>query len=264
MRFASVTDSSRSTTSTLAEATLLGWAPDGGMFWPCTIPAMEQHTIRRLSRLSYQELCCHFLQLFTDELDPDLSHADLVPIVRGAFSAFGCAEVVRLNSLTSAADPDEPVHIGELWHGPTLAFKDLGMTVLGRVLSHLLARRDDRITLLVGTSGDTGSSAMEAVRDLPRIELLVLYPLPQFSSITAVQERQMTSVAEAAENVHLIGVEGSSDDLDVPIEALFRVQSALPCSKHATIRSRMAGMLFGHRTPNSRRPTDWAPSTQSM
>ena len=96
------------------------------------------------------------------------------------------------------------------------------MSVLGRTLSHLLARRRRRLTLLVGTSGDTGSSAIEAVRGQPGIEIVVLYPLQQFSSITPVQERQMTSVAEVAANVHVVGVEGTSDDLDVPMEACFR------------------------------------------
>ena len=75
-----------------------------------------------------------------------------------------------------AAD-ESLLFVAELWHGPTLTFKDLGMSVLGRTLSHLLQRRHERLTLLVGTSGDTGSSAIEAVRGLPNLQIFVLYPL---------------------------------------------------------------------------------------
>ena len=109
---------------------------------------------------------------------------DIDAIVSGALSVFGSANVVEIAKLS-----DPRLHVAELWHGPTLAFKDLGMSVLGRTLSHLLARRRRRLTLLVGTSGDTGSSAIEAVRGLPNIHIVVLYPLQTFSSITPVQER---------------------------------------------------------------------------
>ena len=111
--------------------------------------------------------------------------------------------------------------MSELWHGPTLAFKDLGMSVLAVFLEHLLGLRGETLTLLVGTSGDTGSAAMEAVRGLRRMRLLVLYPLQGFSAITPTQEAQMAAVPPQAPHVHLVGVEGSSDDLDVPLEACF-------------------------------------------
>ena len=101
-----------------------------------------------------------------------------------------------------------------------MAFKDLGMSVLGALLNHFLERRGKRTTLLVGTSGDTGSSAIEAVRGKAAIQIVVLYPMG--GRCTTVQERQMTYPAALEPNVHLIGVDGSSDDLDVPMEACFR------------------------------------------
>ncbi|KAL1524757.1 hypothetical protein AB1Y20_019640 [Prymnesium parvum] len=213
--FRSVLAPPSSPPTSLADATLLGWAADGGMFWPCRAPSPP---LREWAALPYAQLCVRLLQLFADEEDAELSRADLARLVGGAFASFAHEQVVPLSRRGAA------LSVGELWHGPTLAFKDLGMAVLGRTLSHLLRARGERATLLVGTSGDTGSAAMAAVAGLARVEMIVLYPLPPHSSISAVQRRQMAAIAEAAPNVHLIGVEGSSDALDVPIEALFQDQ----------------------------------------
>ena len=206
--------------ASFAEAALNGWAPDGGMYWPMTIEPVTQATLVAWGGLSYPRLCEEVLKRFIPADDPDISPADLASIVSAAFDAFGSNSVLHVQPLGDG-DGEAGLHVVELWHGPTLAFKDLGMSVLGRVLSHLLRRRRERLMLLVGTSGDTGSSAMEAVRGLAGIDILVLYPLQGFSSISPVQEMQMTAVAEAASNVHLMGVEGGSDDLDVPLERLF-------------------------------------------
>ena len=168
------------------DAVLAGWADDGGMLWPTHLPHIDAAKLQSWATKTYPQLCADFLKLFVPSDDPDMTHSELDELVSGAFSAFGIHDVVEVRPLPSS------LHIAELWHGPTLAFKDLGMSVLGRVLSHLLARRQQRLTLLVGTSGDTGSSAIEAVRGLPRISIVVLYPLQSFSSITPVQERQMT------------------------------------------------------------------------
>jgi threonine synthase len=217
MRFVSVLSGAAPRTYSFGEAVLAGWADDGGMLWPKSVPKLDKESLSELSSKSYPELCSAILKLFVAADDPDISHPELERLVTGAFTRFGSSEIVTVRAL-----PNENMHVAELWHGPTLAFKDLGMAVLGRVLDHLLARRRRRLTLLVGTSGDTGSSAIEAVRGLPSIDIVVLYPLQDFSAITPVQERQMTSVAERERNVHVVGVEGSSDDLDVPMEACFR------------------------------------------
>ena len=206
--------------ASFAEATLNGWAPDGGMYWPTAIEPVGPATLAGWASLSYPRLCEEVLKRFIRADDPDISRADLASIVSSAFDAFGSNSVLQLQPLTDGDEEDE-LHVVELWHGPTLAFKDLGMAILGRVLSHLLRRRGRRLTLLVGTSGDTGSSAIEAVRGLPNLSIFVLYPLQGYASITPVQERQMTAIAEIEANVHVYGVEGSSDDLDVPMEACF-------------------------------------------
>ena len=221
MVFASVLSTVDGRVYSFGDAVLAGWADDGGMLWPTEVPHVDSQTLQSWASLSYAQLCATILKLFVPHDDRDLTHADLDAIVLGAFSAFGSDNTVEVAQVAHAAGA-APLHVAELWHGPTLAFKDLGMSVLGRTLSHLLRMRRRRLTLLVGTSGDTGSSAIEAVRGLPNIQIIVLYPLQAFSSITPVQERQMTSVAEQASNVHVIGVEGTSDDLDVPMEACFR------------------------------------------
>ena len=205
-----------------SQAVLNGWAPDGGMYWPASVEAVSRATLASWAGLSYPRLCEEVLKRFIAADDPDISRAELAAITSAAFEAFGTTEIVKLRPLPTGSESKARMHVLELWHGPTLAFKDLGMSVLGRTLHHLLRKRRQRTTLLVGTSGDTGSSAMEAVRGLDGIEIVVLYPLQGFSSISPVQEMQMTAVAQAAPNVHLIGVEGSSDDLDRPMERCFR------------------------------------------
>ena len=158
--------------ASFADAALNGWAPDGGMYWPTTIDPVTPETLVAWGGLSYAQLCEEMLKRFIPAADPDISRAELTNIVSSAFDAFGCNSVVQVRPLHEGG-----LRVVELWHGPTLAFKDLGMSVLGRVLRHLLRRRRESLMLLVGTSGDTGSSAMEAVRDLDGIDILVLYPL---------------------------------------------------------------------------------------
>ena len=169
--FASVLAGPSGRVYSFGDAALAGWADDGGMLWPTRVPHVDGDTLRAWAELSYPALCAAILKLFVTDADADFSHSDVDGMVSEAFAAFGTAHVVEV------ADLGLNMHVAELWHGPTLAFKDLGMAVLGRTLSHLLRKRQRRLTLLVGTSGDTGSSAIEAVRGLPSIEIVVLYPL---------------------------------------------------------------------------------------
>ena len=219
--FASVLSAHHRRHYSFGDAVLAGWADDGGMLWPTQVPQLDQQRLVAWASLSYPQLCATILKLFVPADDPDIAHGELDALVARSFPAFGSADVVELFTL-EGGDVGPGIAIAELWHGPTLAFKDLGMSVLGQMLSHLLSRRHERLLLLVGTSGDTGSSAIEAVRGLPNVDIVVLYPLRGYSSITPVQERQMTSVAEVEANVTVVGVEGTSDDLDVPMEACFR------------------------------------------
>ena len=241
--FSSVLQSPTSPTTrkySFGDAVLAGWGDDGGMLWPMDVPQVNSATLDDWAALTYPQLCAAILKRFIPPDDADVSPSDVDAIVLNAFGAFGSDSVVDVVPLYPTMDGTWAIngwHIAELWHGPTLAFKDLGMSVLGRTLSHLLRKRNQRLTLLVGTSGDTGSSAIEAVRGLPNISIVCLYPLQSFSSITAVQERQMTSVAEVEENVHVIGIEGTSDDLDVPMEACFRDTAFKAAQKLGSVNS---------------------------
>ena len=181
MPFSSVlADRSNARIYSFGDAVLAGWADDGGMLWPTQVPKLNRGILTSWAKLSYSQLCAELLKLFVPDNDVDISHADIEALVSSAFDAFGSDKVVETKPLPSSRS--SPIHVAELWHGPTLAFKDLGMSVLGKTLNHLLTRRTRRLTLLVGTSGDTGSSAIEAVRGLRNIDIVVLYPLQAFSA----------------------------------------------------------------------------------
>eukprot|EP01119_Soliformovum_irregulare_P016614 TRINITY_DN4842_c0_g1_i5.p1 TRINITY_DN4842_c0_g1~~TRINITY_DN4842_c0_g1_i5.p1 ORF type:complete len:420 (+),score=129.68 TRINITY_DN4842_c0_g1_i5:245-1504(+) len=134
---------------------------------------------------------------------------DLRSIFQKCFSMFESSEVVPVV-------PVSDVHIAELFHGPTMAFKDLALQVVGGLLDYFLQRRKQRMTVVVATSGDTGSAAIQGCRSKDSMDIFVLFPMGR---ISATQERQMTTVADS--NVHVIGMERSSDDLDVVVRALF-------------------------------------------
>ena len=205
---------------TFEEAVLAGYAADGGMLVPERYPRLLPSTLTAWSALSYAEIVVEVLALYAEE--GSMSKAEVVRIVREALSeerfTSGPGEgAVPLRDVRVADLPRDPLTIAELWHGPTAAFKDLGLQVLGRVLSYFLKRSAKRSVLIVGTSGDTGSAAIECVRGLPNIHIIVLYPIGRVSH---VQELQMTRRAKEP-NVHLIAVEGTSDDLDVPCNEVF-------------------------------------------
>jgi len=203
------------------DAVLAGWAPDGGMLLPETMPSVTPDTLKDWARLTYPQLGLEIFKLLVP--DGDFPHAEFQDIfLSTAFADFACPEVVRVvpASLPLDGGGEAVVHVAELWHGPTLAFKDLGMQVLARVLQKILRWRKQKQIMLVGTSGDTGSAAIEAVRQIPEIGIAVLYPSRAHSNVSAAQEAQICRrVGEA--RVRVVRVEGGSDDLDVPIDALF-------------------------------------------
>ena len=212
-------DESKLPDVTFSEAVMRGFAPDGGMYWPKEVPRFEKEELKTLAKKSYREQVEIVLSKFlSGSEDEDFTGDDLKDMFKSddPFKRFGHKNVLRTKTI-DALDLD----VVELWHGPTLAFKDLGMCVLAHVLERIVKKRKTKLTLLVGTSGDTGSAAAEAVRGLDNINLFVLYPKRNFSAITTIQERQMTVVSEKESNVNCIAVEGGSDALDVPIENLF-------------------------------------------
>lgn len=186
---------------------LTGLAGDGGLFMPETWPQVSPSEIAEFRGEPYADVAASIMARFTGDA---FSHARLVEITREVYGAFDHADVAPL---TQVGDED---WILELFHGPTLAFKDFAMQVLGAMFDDLLERRGERLTIICATSGDTGAAAIEALKSCKRVDVVVLHPEGRVSD---VQRRMMTCVAN--ENVCNIAVEGSFDDCQSIVKALF-------------------------------------------
>jgi len=186
---------------------LAGLAEDGGLFLPETWPVLTTTEWRALRGLPYPELATRILALFTGG-QPD--EATLRPLLEEAYAGFGHAAVCPLVQL------DPRVFALELFHGPTLAFKDMAMQALGRLFDATLARRGERVTIVGATSGDTGSAAIEACRDRAAVDVVILHPEGRTSE---VQRRQMTTVLSP--NIANLAIEGSFDDCQDLVKAMF-------------------------------------------
>nr|XP_033808120.1 threonine synthase-like 2 isoform X3 [Geotrypetes seraphini]XP_033808128.1 threonine synthase-like 2 isoform X3 [Geotrypetes seraphini]XP_033808138.1 threonine synthase-like 2 isoform X3 [Geotrypetes seraphini] len=189
-----------------------GYAPDGGLFMPQDIPRLDKDTLLKWSAFSYPDLVKEVCTIFVpSELIP---RQDLNDLIDKAFSRFRHSNVVHLCRMKNG------LNVLEMWHGVTHAFKDLAMSCVSQFLQYFLKKQNNflkkHVTILVGTSGDTGSSAIESVRGVRNIDIVVLLP---HGRCTQIQELQMTTVIE--ENVHVFAAEGTSDDLDVVIKKLF-------------------------------------------
>ena len=186
---------------------LAGLAEDGGLFVPETWPVWSHADLRALRGLPYAELAARVIQPFVGAAIP---FATLQAVCREAYAGFAHPAVTPLVQLETG------LWSLELFHGPTLAFKDLAMQVLGRLFDHVLTERGGRVTIVGATSGDTGSAAIEACRGRDRVDVAVLHPRGR---TTEVQRRQMTSVL--APNIANIAVEGTFDDCQDLVKAMF-------------------------------------------
>jgi len=186
---------------------LAGLAEDGGLYMPETWPEFSVAEWRALRGLSYADLAARILLPFTGGAIP----ADtLRAICRDSYAGFGHPGIVPLIQL------DQRLFAAELFHGPTLAFKDMALQLLGRLFDHVLAKRGTRVTIVGATSGDTGSAAIEACRDRDRVSIVILHPHGRTSE---VQRRQMTTILSP--NVGNIAVEGTFDDCQDMVKAMF-------------------------------------------
>jgi threonine synthase len=186
---------------------LAGLAEDGGLYLPEQWPAFGADDLRAMRGLSYSDLA---VRVMTPFLGGRIAEADFAAIVDESYRDFGHQAVTPLVQLESS------LWLMELFHGPTLAFKDVAMQLLGRLFDHVLKQRGERVTIVGATSGDTGSAAIEACRDREAIEMFILYP---HGRVSEVQRRQMTTVDAA--NVHTIAVEGTFDDCQDLVKAMF-------------------------------------------
>jgi threonine synthase len=190
-----------------AQVMLAGLARDGGLYVPESWPSLTAETIARFAGRPYAEVACEVLHPFVGQAIPA---ADLARMAQEAYGAFRHPAVTPLVQLTPG------LFVLELFHGPTLAFKDLAMQLVARLMDYALRQRGERTTIVVATSGDTGGAAVEAFRGREQVDLIVLFPRGRISE---VQRRMMTTAPES--NVHAVAIEGTFDDCQALVKAMF-------------------------------------------
>ncbi|NOX95005.1 MAG: threonine synthase [Alphaproteobacteria bacterium] len=186
---------------------LAGLAPDGGLYVPEIWPQLSSSDIAQFQDMPYAQAAASILALFTGD---SFSKGRLREIASEVYAAFDHPETAPL---TQVGEQD---WILELYHGPTLAFKDFAMQMLGRLFDDVLARRERRLTIIAATSGDTGAAAIDALKDCKNVSIVVLHPEGR---VTDVQRRMMTCVSNA--NVTNIAVDGSFDECQGIVKELF-------------------------------------------
>src|SRR5579883_150104 len=186
---------------------LAGLARDGGLYLPAEWPQFSKAEIAAMKGKPYREVAYRVMRPFVGSAFDEMTFRRLIA---EAYASFDVADVAPLKPL------DEDLHLLELFHGPTLAFKDVALQLLGLMLDHTLQQRSDHAAIVGATSGDTGSAAIEAVRDRRTIDIFMLHPRGRVSE---VQRRQMTTVL--APNVHNIAVHGTFDDCQDLAKACF-------------------------------------------
>jgi threonine synthase len=189
------------------DALLTGLAGDGGLYVPETWPPLSRATIEGFAGQRYADVAKIVL---AGLIDGDIPGPDLDRMIEDSYAAFRHPAVCPLTQI------GDNLFVLELFHGPTLAFKDVAMQLLGRLMEHVLRARGARATIIGATSGDTGSAAVEAFKGLAQVDVFILYP---HGRVSDVQRRQMTGVD--APNVHTIALEGTFDDCQAIVKALF-------------------------------------------
>ena len=193
---------------------LTGLAPDGGLYVPADLPKISKEQMQVWQSLDYADLALAIVAPFIDGAIPDV---ELKIIIEDSYKEFGHPAVAPLVQL------GKQEYLLELFHGPTLAFKDFALQVLGRMLDYVLKKNDQRVVILGATSGDTGSAALEGCRHSDQVDIFILHPHQRVSD---VQRKQMTTVP--GDNVFNLAVEGNFDDCQRIVKAAFADQSFLP------------------------------------
>jgi threonine synthase len=186
---------------------LAGLARDGGLYVPERWPTIDRATVGNLAGKPYAEVAVEVIRPFVGDC---IAEADLARMAREAYGSFRHPAVAPLTQL------DPSLFVLELFHGPTLAFKDLAMQFVARLMDHVLHQRAERTTLVVATSGDTGGAAVEAFRGRAQVDVVVLFPQGRISE---VQRRMMSTVPDS--NVHALAIEGTFDDCQALVKAMF-------------------------------------------
>ena len=202
---------------------LAGLADDGGLYVPESWPTFSADEFRAMASLPYDQLAARVMSPFVGDAIPE---SDFARLVADAYATFDHRAVVPLKQI------DANSWLLELFHGPTLAFKDCALQILGRLFDYVLARRGEWVTIVGATSGDTGSAAIEACRDRAAIDIFILHPQGRVSD---VQRRQMTTVM--SDNVHNIAIDGTFDDCQDMVKAMFNDAAFRKSSRLSAVNS---------------------------
>ncbi|MBF0382962.1 MAG: threonine synthase [Magnetococcales bacterium] len=192
---------------TFSKAVMMGLATDGGLLLPEKIPTIDQATLIEWSNLSFADLAKQVIGQFVD--DNDIPKVELDRLIDNSFASFNHPDVTPVVKVGDR-------YILELFHGPTLAFKDVALQFLGNLFEYILAQQGGQLNIVGATSGDTGSAAIYGVRGRKGIQIFILHPSGRVSPI---QERQMTTVLD--DNVHNIAIKGTFDDGQAIVKQLF-------------------------------------------
>ncbi|MER9130100.1 threonine synthase [Mesorhizobium sp. M0768] len=190
-----------------SDAVLAGLARDGGLYLPSAWPHFSAAEIRAMRGLAYPDLAIRVLSPF---LGGEIAAPVFERLVREAYATF------RHEAVCPLVQTGPNSFVLELFHGPTLAFKDVAMQLLARLMDHVLAERDQRATIVGATSGDTGGAAIDAFAGRNRTDIFVLFP---HGRVSPVQQRQMTT--STAANVHALAIEGNFDDCQSLVKDMF-------------------------------------------
>ena len=201
--------STRGEASTLSftDALLAGLARDGGLYVPESYPSLDAATIAGFAGRPYAQVAQQVIGPF---IGGDMAAGDFTAMLAASYATF------RHPAVTPLAQIGDNLFVLELFHGPTLAFKDVAMQLLGRMMDHALKARGQRATIVGATSGDTGAAAIEAFSGLEQVDVFIMYP---HGRVSDVQRRQMTTVE--APNIHAIALEGTFDDCQAILKGLF-------------------------------------------
>ncbi len=195
------------------EVVTTGLAPDGGLFMPKDIPIFSQQEISSWKNLSYQELA---EKIMLPYVEGDIPQEDLRKIIRTSYSNFRNEEITPLHKLS------DNEYVLELFHGPTLAFKDVALQFLGNLLDYILDKQQKNVVIIGATSGDTGSAAIEGCRSCKHIELFMLHP---YGRVSDVQRKQMTTII--SDNIHNLAIETDFDGCQSMVKDMFANQDFL-------------------------------------
>ncbi len=183
-----------------------GLADDGGLFVPKNVKSLNSEDLDKLRNLSYNDLACEILNLFCSDF---INKKDLKTIITKSYSTFREKEVVKISNLGN-------IKLLELYHGPTLAFKDIAMQFIGNLYDYYLSKNNDFLNVIVATSGDTGAAAIDAIKGKNNMNIFVLHPN---NKISKVQRKLMTTGNE--KNVFNIAIDGNFDDCQNLVKAMF-------------------------------------------